>query len=142
MKPVMISRMRRYLFTSLVVLVPAAPAFAAVGDCAADPFAPYSQVFRGEGPAYECTPAAPRQAGAAGPAGPVFLETGPSACRNDPFWGYHKSFGNDGPAYECVAATGAPSGAQGPSGPLMTGPRGVGAAHPTDRYRQVFPGDN
>ena len=60
----------------MVALAPAGAAFAGQG-CAGDPFAPCFRLFFADDQD-SCTPAAPSQAGAQGPAGPV-MESGEPA---------------------------------------------------------------
>jgi len=100
--------MRRLLVAAIVALAPAGTALA-VEDCSGDPFAAYHKAFRSDGPEYVCTAAAPRQAGAQGPAGSVMATGEPAGAQGpagpimdtaspaaaDPFAGYRRAFTAD-----------------------------------------------
>jgi len=95
---------KRLLIAAAVALAPAGSALAAQ-DCRGDPFAPYHQAFYGDGPAYECR-AAPREAGARGPAGPIIVADDAAACRKDPHRRIQRALWGDGPSSECLAVSG------------------------------------
>jgi len=138
MKTLTIFSTKRLLIAAAVALAPAGSALAAQ-DCRGDPFAPYHQAFYGDGPAYECR-AAPREAGARGPAGPIMVADDAAACRKDPHRRVQQALWADGPSYECLAASDEQAGAHGRAGPLMEEERSA-ANDPFYRYDQAFTGD-
>jgi hypothetical protein len=138
MKSLTTSTTKRLLIAAAVALAPAGSALAAQ-DCRGDPFAPYRQAFYADGPAYACG-AAPREAGARGPAGPIIVADDAAACRKDPHRRVQQALWADGPSSECVAVSGERAGAHGPAGPLMEEARSA-ASDPFYRYDQALTGD-